>query len=661
MDNTENVKVEETEVKIETVTNEVEQNTEEVAEEIKQEKNVVADKIVAETSTENDVVEKEDSEIESKTENQESEKEDSETEPKKEENKLLEDVDYTAFTKEELIIKIEELINEYHVSDIKEHIDRIKSSFYKIHNEQADEIKAKFIEAGGEEKEFILEPDELELKLKESFDKYKTLKVENFRRIEVERKENLKIRYEIISEIKELVNKEESLGKTFATLKELQEKWKSIGQVPQPDFKKMWDDYHFATEIFYDYVKINNALRDEDFKKNLKLKTELCEKAEELSKHNNVVEAFKILQDYHQKWREAGPIEQELRNEIWDRFKQASIIVNKNHADYFTDLKMVQDHNLNQKIALSVQAEELANREILNHKEWTKYSDEIKKLQEDWKQVGNVSKKENDAIYKRFRAACNLFFDNKKEFYGEHKQEQDKNLEKKVALCEKVEAITESTDWKDTTIAIINFQKQWKDTGTVSQRDSQKIWKRFRAACDQFFDNKDKHFKGQSAEQEENLKIKQDLLIKIKEFKATDDSKADLEILKGFQTEWNEIGFVPFKSKRELQNEFSETINNFYDSLKIERSKTDLIKYKLRIDNIVNNANAKDNIKDETYKLGKKVTSLESEISQLENNIGFFSNSKNSESLVKGIEVKIEKAKQNLKSLKTKLNYIRSI
>lgn len=570
----------------------------------------------------------------------------------------LKDINYTIYSKEELVDTLRRYISEYPLERIKNHVETIRSVFYKIHNDEIETIHKKFIEEGGKEEDFKVEDSPVEINMKELINIYREKRNEQSKSIEEQKEINLQAKYDIIDAIKELINSQESLNKTFHDFRGLQESWREIGPVPQKNLKDLWESYHYHVEAFYDYIKINKELRDLDFKKNLDAKLLLCEKAEELLLETSVVEAFRNLQVLHDQWREIGPVPADKRSEIWERFRDATSKINRRHQEYFVSLKEEQKKNLQEKTALCEKAEEIAVLEIDNAKDWEARSKELIDIQKVWKTIGFAPKKHNTKIYERFRAACDSFFDKKREYFASNREEQENNLQLKTELCIQAEALKDSTDWKKTTDELIKLQKRWKSIGPVPIKQSDKIWKRFRAACDTFFNNKSKFYENIDTKYEDNLKAKEELIQKIETFELSSDVNKNLDQLKTFQRDWAEIGFVPIKMKDEIQEKYREAINNKFDQLKIDDEKKSLLKFRSRIESIVSKPNADRRLSMERDKCYNKLKQLENDITLWENNIGFFSNSKNAESMITDVERKIEAAKEKIEILQEKINII---
>lgn len=569
------------------------------------------------------------------------------------------EIDYTKLSREDLVKHLDEIMNNNPINDIRKDVEAIKASFYKKQKPINEKKRKEFLDQGGNIEDFAPVEDPIETELKDLFKRYRKLKADYNRQLEKVKEDNLQKKYEVIEELKEIVNKDESIGDTFKEFRELQQRWKEIGQVPQQKLKDLWNTYHHHVEKFYDYININKELRDLDLKKNFEMKTGLCEKAEKLTEEKSVVTAFKALQKLHNQWREIGPVPNEHKEPLWERFKEATRIINKNHQDYFKNLKDEQKNNLERKEKLCEQAEEIAAKELTNHKEWTEQTTEIIDLQKVWRTIGFAPKKDNNKIYARFRNACDKFFGKKREFYAQNKELQDENLEKKIELCEKAEALKDSTDWKKTTKDLINLQKEWKEVGPVARKHSDKVWKRFRAACDHFFNNKSEYYANIEKEFDSNLKKKQEIIESVKNYKFTSDVNENYEALKKFQEDFSEIGFVPYKMKDKIQNEFREELNKQFDKLKVDDDEKKLLKFQNRLETLQHKPKASTKIKHERDKFFNKIKKLESNITLWENNIGFFSaDSKEAQEMLNDYKEKIESARKEIEILEEKIRMI---
>ncbi len=485
--------------------------------------------------------------------------------------------------------------------------------------------------------------EEIEKGFKALYNAYRKERAEYNRQQEKEREHNLELKQAVIDDLKVLIEKQEDVNRTFPEFREIQNRWRAIGPVPVQSFRNLNDTYQLYVEQFYDMVKINRELRDLDFRKNLEVKTAFCEQAEKLAESEHIVEAFKELQKLHEQWKEYGPVAKEFRESIWDRFKAATAVINKKYQAYFEGLKEQHAENLAAKTGLCEQVEEIASRENISAPEWNTLSKEIEEIQKQWRTIGFASKKENQKIYDRFRAACDRFFERKRAFYAGYKENINANLEKKIALCEAAEALKGSTDWKKTASQLINLQKQWKEIGTVPRKKSEQLWKRFRAACDEFFNERDKNVKPEN-DFYGNLKAKQRLVAEIAAYETSADEDANAEAMENFMQRWQEIGFVPFKEKDEIARKYKDALQEKFGDLASKARKGRYAKAP----------------KSEKERLVQKYLKKEQDITTYENNIGFFAMSKNSEPLIRQMQERIEQAKKELKELEQQIRAIDS-
>jgi hypothetical protein len=566
--------------------------------------------------------------------------------------------DFSTYSEIELVNAMSEVLERNNEYDIKDDVEAIKAAFYRKVKEDVEEQKKKFIEEGGFEEEFQEQESPYEQDIRELLKKYRQIRHEFNKKLEHDKEQNLQLKYEIIEEIKGLLHKEESINKTFQEFRELQQRWREIGPVPQTKMKDLWDTYHFHVESFYDYIKINQELRDLDLKKNLEVKIKLCEQAEELLLESNTVKAFNQLQKLHDRWREAGPVPRENKDDIWDRFKAATAKINKKHQDYFENRKSEQKKNLEAKKALCEQIEEINEMEIDNHKDWGEKSKEVVNLQRIWRTIGFAPRKDNNKIYTRFREACDKFFDAKRDFYSKNKEVQQTNLQMKLDLCIQAEALKDSTDWRKATQDLINIQKQWKEIGPVPRKHSDILWKRFRQACDYFFDKKSEHFSSIDTEQVDNLKAKEQLIHEVENFKSTGDVNKNFELLKDFQRRWTEIGHVPMKKKEEVQRRFRNAINKLFDDLNMDDSNRNMLKFRTKMVTFSESSRGQNKMRLERDKYMTKLKQLEGDLVLLDNNIGFFAKSKNAEALIEDVRQKIEQTKEKIEYLKNKIRVI---
>jgi len=569
--------------------------------------------------------------------------------------------DYANLSEVELINALRTLLASEDFESVREDIDAIKIYFFRLYRANIEAQKAAFVTAGGNLEEFKAEPDPYELDLRNLLKQYQDRRNEHNKRSDELKEENLQKKYEIIEEIKSLINNKESINKTFHDFRELQNRWREIGSVPQAKLKDLWDTYHHHVENFYDFIKINKELRDLDLKKNLETKIEICEKSEELLVEPSIIKAFNTLQKYHEQWREVGPVPRDKKDELWERFKAATSIINKKHQDYFEGRKSEQKKNLDAKIALCEKVEEIANSEIDIHRDWDERSKELIELQKVWRTIGFAPKKDNNKIYERFRIASDKFFDRKREFYNQNKEEQNTNLQLKTDLCMQAEALKDSTEWKKTADEFIAIQKAWKEIGPVPRKYSDVIWKRFRAACDFFFENKSKHFSSIDGEQLENLRMKKELLEEVKQFSLSGDDGADLDKLKDFQRRFTDIGHVPFKDKDAIQNDFRDVINKHFDSLRIDEKRRNLMKFKSKVVNNTTTGRGQNKMRFEREKYMIKLKQMETDLALLDNNIGFFANTKNASALIDDVNQKIASTKEKIEFLKEKIRIMDSM
>ncbi len=521
--------------------------------------------------------------------------------------------------------------------------EAIKAAFYKrLSKEKAA--------AGLEAKEDVISPEEEEVATTETPDenttetanpfvaiekgfkavylKYKKERAEYNRKLDEEREKNLVLKQAVIADLKALVEKQEDLGTVFPEFKELQARWRAIGQVPVQNFRTLNDTYQFYVEQFYDKVQINRDLRDLDFKKNLEAKEDFCAQAEKLSKEDNIVEAFKELQKLHEQWKEYGPVAKEFREQIWDRFKAATAIINKKYQEFFEKQKAVQAENLAAKEKICAQIEEIAAKEIKSTSEWSDLTKTIEDFQKEWKSIGYASRKENQKVYDRFHAACDKFFDRKRVYYQELKNSLNANTDKKLAIIKEAESLSGSTEWKKTADRLIALQKEWKEIGAVPRKKSDQLWKRFRSACDTFFAERDKHASSFAA----NLEAKKALIAEINAF---DGDSNDMDAKRKFQDRWRAIGFVPMSEKEAVTKAFDEAIKEkFSNTRAVNKSPKD--------------------------KLMQRYRKLQQDIDTYENNIGFFAKSKNSQQLKEQMQERIDASKKQLSQLEEEIKALNS-
>ena len=559
--------------------------------------------------------------------------------------------DLSGLNEAELVALFAQKLENEPVQTLRNTVETIKIAFYKQHRAKVEAQRKAFVEAGGNEEEFTPTPCAEEQRLKELFAIYRNERDKHIAQMEASKEENLKIKLNIIEELKELINSDETMNTTFARFRELQQRWKETGLVPQQNVKDLWETYNLHVENFYNFIKINKELRDLDLKKNYEAKLALCEQAEELVLEPQVVEAFRKLQKLHDEWRETGPVAIEYKETLWERFKEASSRINKRHQEHFESLKAEQMKNLSLKQELCEKTEALTTRPALTRKEWNKASEELLEIQKVWKTIGFAPKRENNRIYERFRNACDKFFELKRDFYAGVKTEMEHNLSLKNELCEAAEALINSEEWKHATEELIALQARWKQIGPVARRHSDIIWKRFRAACDKFFERKAAHFSSVDSEHEENLKLKQALLA---EMKAADVKAGGFEAVKEFQRRWSQIGFVPIKHKDALQKEYKSIVDGMFATLRSSERDRSMNRFKERVSGMKGG----NQLRSERERLVNKVRQMEQDIALLENNIGFFAKSKNAEALIADVREKIARAKRDMTELIEKVKLI---
>ena len=559
--------------------------------------------------------------------------------------------DISGLSEAELVALFAAKIESEPVQTLRPIVEAIKIALYKQHRAKVDAEKRAFVEAGGDEAAFVPSVDEDEVRFKELFAVYRNERDKHIAMLEANKEENLKIKLAIIDELKELINSEENINTTFARFRELQQRWKEAGLVPQQNVKDVWETYNLYVENFYNYIKINRELRDLDLKKNYEAKLSLCEQAEELALESQIVEAFRKLQKLHDEWRETGPVAIEFKESLWERFKEASSRINKRHQEHFETLKSEQMKNLALKQELCEKTEALLTREILTRKDWKKASEELLEIQKVWKTIGFAPKKDNNRIYERFRNACDKFFELKRNFYAGVKNEMEHNLALKQELCAEAEALAVSEDWKHATDELIALQARWKQVGPVARRHSDAVWKRFRAACDKFFERKSAHFSSVDSEHEQNLKLK---LALIEEMKAADVKAGGFEMVKEFQRRWSQIGFVPIKQKDALQKEYKAIVDGMFATLRSSERDRSMNRFKERVSNMKGG----NQLRSERERLYNKIKQMEQDIALLENNIGFFSKSKNAEALIADVREKIARSKRDMAELIEKVRLI---
>ena len=575
--------------------------------------------------------------------------------PEMDEDEGVEDIALDGLNKLQLVEMLEELVQDSDIQNIKDKVAAIRLHFNKLNKEDMDNELDQFLQGGGEAESFQHVEDPIEQRFNAAFGIFKANRAKQNEDLEKQKVENLSKKQAILDELKEIIASDESLKKTYDDFHALQDRWKEIGPVPAAENSNLWNNYHFLVEKFFDKVRIGRELRDLDMKKNLDSKIELCEKAEELLDEKSITKAFKALQKLHEDWKEVGPVPQDKKDEIWERFKAATDKINQIRREHYSKIEEEQTSNLETKKALCDKAEELIAEDYQSVNAWQKKSTELAEIFGIWKTVGPASKKDNEEIWQRFRGTMDTFFSKKKAFFAGLKDRQTENLERKTQLCIEAEALMDSSEWKTVTEQMKKLQEEWKTIGPVPKRHTDKIWKRFRAACDTFFNRKNEHFSGRRTEEDANLAAKKALIEEIKAFQLTPSRNENMEAIKAFQKRWIEIGYVPMKHKDAINKEYRELIDGLFDMMRKNQNEASTNEFREMMEGWKDDPSANDKVRRERLTLQNRIQKLRDEIAAMENNIGFFSNSKNSELMRAEYEKKINKAKEDLKVLEAKL------
>ena len=556
-------------------------------------------------------------------------------------------------TQEEVVARVKELA-EADAPAEKQELDALKQAFYKIHKANVAAARAQFIENGGESEAFLPAPNVLEDDFKAAMNVIKQKRAELQAELDRQKEENLQKKQEILERIKVLSATPEEANQAYKEFKELQNQWKELTLVPAEKANELWKTYQLYVEQYYDQLKLNNEFREYDFKKNLEIKTRLCETAEKLNEEADVISAFQQLQALHQEFKETGPVAKELREEIWARFKAASTAVNKRHQQYFEELKQKEEENLAHKTALCEKIEAVDLTAIKTATAWEAQTQQIIEMQKEWRTIGFAPQKMNVKIFERFRGACDRFFTEKAAFFKRLKEEQAQNLAKKTELCEKAEALKDSTDWKATADKLMQIQKEWKTIGAVPKKHSESLWQRFIGACDYFFEQKGKNTASQRGEEKENLQKKEQVIEKLKALLESDEEENKQDAVRELMREWNEIGFVPFKEKDKIYKAYHETVDQLFKALNMSAARR-------RLDNFKNNLknDAKEGgqgLSRERERLVRAYENKRSEIKTYENNLGFLTcSSKKGSNLLTEMNKKMEKLKDELNLIGEKI------
>ena len=559
-------------------------------------------------------------------------------------------------TKEEVLLRLKEVAQDAENAN-KQELDGLKQTFYKIHNAEIEAAKKTFVENGGAEEEFIAQPSGVEEEFKSLMAAIKEKRSALAAEIEKQKEENLQVKLSIIEELKELVESPDDANKSYNEFKKLQQQWNEVKLVPQAKVNELWKNYQLHVEKFYDILKLNNEFREYDFRKNLEIKTHLCEAAEKLADEQDVVSAFHQLQKLHQEFRDTGPVAKELRDEIWNRFKAASTAVNRRHQQHFEALKETEQHNLDQKTVICEIVEAIEFDQLKTFAAWETKTQEVIALQNKWKTIGFAPQKMNVKIFERFRKACDEFFKKKGEFFKLLKEGMNANLEKKKALCEKAESLKDSTEWKETAEILTKLQKEWKTIGPVSKKYSDAVWKRFITACDYFFEQKGKATSSQRSVEQENLEKKKAIIARLTAIDETTDADEASKEVRELMKEWNGIGHVPFKEKDRLYKQYHGLIDQLFDRFNISASNKKLSNFKSSIGNI--QSGGSQSLYREREKLVRTYENMKNELQTYENNLGFLTtSSKKGNSLLTEINRKVEKLKSDLELVLQKIKVL---
>ncbi|MBO6296896.1 MAG: DUF349 domain-containing protein [Prevotella sp.] len=558
-------------------------------------------------------------------------------------------------TKEEVLERVKEIAHSSEAPD-KEEVDLLKTIFYKLHVAERDAKLKEYLDAGGDPEAYQITPDETEEAFKAEMGIIREKRAEIFKQQEAEKEENLKKKLEIIEKIKAMATSPEEANKSYQEFKALQQEWKEIKAVPAERANELWRSYQHNVEQFYDLLKLNSEAREYDFKKNLEIKTHLCEAAERLAEEEDVISAFHQLQELHQQYRETGPVAKDLREEVWARFKAASTVVNKRHQQHFEDLRSKEEENLQRKTELCEKVEAIAKEENKGAADWEKHTKEIIDVQAEWKTIGFAPQKMNVKIFERFRAACDDFFGRKTQYFKEMKERFADNAARKQALVEQAQALQDSTEWKSTTDKLIALQKEWKTIGMVPKKLGDQLWNDFLAACNKFFEARNAANAGTRNEEKENLEKKTSIIEQLKAIaeEAADDAKEKVHEL---VEQYNAVGHVPYKDKDKIYKAYHEVLDKLYKEMNISTARRRLDNFKNSLKDVAKRGeNALDN---ERTRLMRRYESLKQEIQTYDNNLGFLSvASKKGNSLVDEMNRKIEKLRDDLKLVREKIKAI---
>ncbi len=596
------------------------------------------------------------------------------------ENQEIPDNIYDHLSKEEVICTLEEIVKDEDVNKIKKQVSLLRQRFILLNKEAAEQRRLEKASVNEEntpaenaeetaEKEGNQEPEEevltedqlLDRRFNAAFSLYKENKQKYNDSQEQIKNDNLLAKQKLLEQLKGLIESDIPLKEIYDQFKNIQEEWKNIGPVPQANITEIWQNYHFYVEKFFDKVKINKELKELDWKKNLESKIALCEKAEALILEPSIFESFSLLQQYHNEWKEIGPVPEDKKEEIWSRFKNASDLINQKRREHYEQMAQEQENNYQAKLALCLRAEEITKIDFNSLKQMNEVGNEATELLKTWRTIGPAPKQHNDEIWNRFRGTLNQFFEHKKESLQKIKSEQLDNYNRKLNLCIQAEAIAVRKDWKKATEELLGLQKEWKEIGFVAKKQSDAIWKRFRKACDDFFAAKEAYFANVESNEKENMAKKEALIQKVIDTPLAESREENLNIVKAFQREWTEIGYTPASEKERLWKAFRAAIDKRFEQLRANESDTRRNNYQQHIQSILDEDNASDALKKERKILQNRIAQLSSDVTLWENNLGFFANSKNADLLKSQFEKKIKSAKEEIKQLEEKLKLLKDV
>lgn len=567
---------------------------------------------------------------------------------------------FNALSREELVTLMESFLTEPDYNIIKLKINPVKNAFNDLVSHERQQQLEKHLEAGGEKDDFKYQADDFEIRFNSALRKVNKRRIEFHENQEKHREENLIAKQEILKQFKDIIQNEENMSRAFNTFHDLQVKWRAIGPVPSKNMNDLWMTYKLYIEKFYDLIKINRELQDLDQRKNLEMKINLCEKAEELILENSINRALSKLQTLQNHWREVGPIPRDKKIEIGERFKAAHDKIIERKKEHLEKLKEKHEEHQKIKTGFCEQVEQIVVDENIKHHELQEKFKQIQELQLQWRQTGPAEKTVDEQLWTRFKTACDNFYKQKNDFYNRRKKEFQVNMQAKTELCIQAEALMNSTDWRSTASELKRLNEAWKKTGRVDARMGDKIWNRFRTACDTFFNNMKSHFSEIDKEYEENYSKKLQLLERIEQFQSVDNREENLQQIKNFQREWTEIGLVPIEKKDEIFVRYKKLVDDLFSKLKIGERERNEIRYKEKIVHLKTTPHSNDKIGDEKRNLMHKISQLNNDVTVWENNLGFFAKSKNAEQIKKEFEEKINSAKSEISKLKQQLQVIKT-